>query len=90
MTPDGDRSAAVAPEPDAKDDAKHKAVPDAKDDLESPPMAELRAKLASSPDGLSQAAAEKRLIQYGPNEIEEEKTNLLLTFLTCFWVPSRG
>ena len=60
---------------------------DAKDDLESLPMAELQAKLASSPDGLSQAEAEKRLARYGPNEIEEEKTNLFLKFLTYFWGP---
>jgi H+-transporting ATPase len=46
--------------------------------------------LASSPDGLSQAEAQKRLIQYGPNEIEEKKTNPFLKFLTYFWVPSRG
>lgn len=50
-------------------------------------MAELQAKLGSSPDGLSQAEAEKRLTQYGPNEIEEKKTNLFLKFLTYFWGP---
>jgi H+-transporting ATPase len=44
-------------------------------------------KLTSSPDGLSQAEAQKRLIQYGPNEIEEKKTNLFLKFLTYFWGP---
>jgi H+-transporting ATPase len=47
----------------------------------------LQAKLGSSPDGLSQAEAEKRLTQYGPNEIEEKKTNPLLKFLTYFWGP---
>ncbi|OHB63679.1 MAG: plasma-membrane proton-efflux P-type ATPase, partial [Planctomycetes bacterium RBG_13_60_9] len=47
----------------------------------------MRAKLGSSPDGLSQAEAQKRLIQYGPNEIEEKKTNPLLKFLTYFWGP---
>ena len=41
--------------------------PDAKDDLKSLPMPELQAKLGSSPDGLSQAEAQKRLTQYGPN-----------------------
>jgi hypothetical protein len=40
-----------------------------KDDLKSLPMPELQAKLGSSPDGLSQAEAQKRLTQYGPNEI---------------------
>ncbi|HLN22393.1 MAG TPA: plasma-membrane proton-efflux P-type ATPase, partial [Patescibacteria group bacterium] len=41
----------------------------------------------SSADGLRQAEAEKRLAQYGPNEIEEKKTNLLLKFLSYFWGP---
>jgi H+-transporting ATPase len=61
--------------------------PDAKDDLKTLPLPELQAKLGSSPDGLSQAEAEKRLTQYGPNEIEEKKTNPLLKFLTYFWGP---
>jgi magnesium-transporting ATPase (P-type) len=59
----------------------------AKDDLKSLPMPELQAKLGSSPDGLSQAEAQKRLTQYGPNEIEEKKTNAFLKFLTYFWGP---
>jgi len=50
-------------------------------------MAELQVKLGSSPDGLSQAEAQKRLIQYGPNEIEEKKSNPFLKFLTYFWGP---
>ncbi|MGA2451796.1 MAG: plasma-membrane proton-efflux P-type ATPase, partial [Polyangiaceae bacterium] len=50
-------------------------------------MPALQARLGSSPDGLSQAEAEKRLVQYGPNEIEEKKTNPLLKFLTYFWGP---
>ena len=43
--------------------------------------------MGSSPEGLSQAEAEKRLTQYGPNEIKEEKTNPFLKFLTYFWGP---
>ena len=43
--------------------------------------------MGSSPDGLSQAEAQKRLTQYGPNEIEEKKTNPFLKFLTYFWGP---
>jgi len=70
-----------------KPDSKPGPKPDAKDDLKSLPMPELQAKLGSSPDGLSQAEAEKRLTQYGPNEIEEKKTNLFLKFLTYFWGP---
>ncbi len=67
------------PKPDAK--------PESKDDLKSLPMPEVEKKLESSPDGLSQAEAQKRLIQYGPNEIEEKKTNILLKFLAYFWGP---
>jgi len=61
--------------------------PEAKDDLKSLPLPEVEKKLASSPDGLSQAEAQKRLTQYGPNEIEEKKTNPFLKFLTYFWGP---
>ncbi|MGA2433988.1 MAG: plasma-membrane proton-efflux P-type ATPase [Bryobacteraceae bacterium] len=50
-------------------------------------MPEVEKQLGSSPDGLSQAEAEKRLTQYGPNEIEEKKTNPFLKFLTYFWGP---
>ncbi len=50
-------------------------------------MAELETKLKSSPDGLSQAEAQKRLTQYGPNEIAEKKTNEVLKFLSYFWGP---
>jgi H+-transporting ATPase len=60
---------------------------DSKDDLKSLPLAAVEKKLESSPDGLTQSEAEKRLTQYGPNEIEEKKTNLLLKFLTYFWGP---
>lgn len=58
-----------------------------KDDLKSLPMPELQKKLGSSPDGLTQKEAKKRLTQYGPNEIEEKKTNMFLKFLTYFWGP---
>ncbi len=61
--------------------------PDPKDDLKSLPMPEVEKKLGSSPDGLTQAEAQKRLTQYGPNEIEEKKTNLFLKFLSYFWGP---
>jgi len=50
-------------------------------------MPELLAKLGSSPDGLTQAEAQKRLTQYGPNEIAEKKDNPFLKFLTYFWGP---
>ncbi len=61
--------------------------PGSKDDLKSLPLAEVEKRLGSSPDGLSQAEAQKRLTQYGPNEIEEKKTNPLLKFLAYFWGP---
>jgi H+-transporting ATPase len=31
--------------------------------------------------------AKKRLTQYGPNELVDKKTNLLLEFLSYFWGP---
>ena len=64
-----------------------KAKPAAEDDLKTLPLAEVEKKLESSPDGLTQAEAQKRLVQYGPNEIKEEKTNAFLKFLTYFWGP---
>ena len=60
---------------------------ESKDDLESISMPDLQEKLGSSPDGLSQAEAQKRLTQYGPNAIEEKKANPFLKFLTYFWGP---
>ena len=68
-------------------DLKPGAKPESKDDLKSLPMAEVEKKLGSSPDGLTQAEATKRLTQYGPNELEEKKTNLILKFLGYFWGP---
>jgi H+-transporting ATPase len=40
-----------------------------------------------SPKGLSQEEAERRLAQFGYNELAEEKTNPLLKFLSYFWGP---
>ncbi|MEJ2613436.1 MAG: plasma-membrane proton-efflux P-type ATPase [Ignavibacteriaceae bacterium] len=61
--------------------------PKTTDDYKSMPLPDLEKKLESSPDGLTQAEAQKRLRQYGPNEIEEKKTNPLLKFLSYFWGP---
>ena len=61
--------------------------PDARDDLKSLPLTEVEKRLGSSPDGLRQADAQKRLAQFGPNEIEEKKTNPFLKFLSYFWGP---
>ncbi len=79
MNTNSDSSKAPDPKPGIKTNAS--------DDLKTLPMDELQAKLESSPEGLTQAEAQKRLLQYGPNEIEEEKTNLFLKFLTYFWGP---
>jgi H+-transporting ATPase len=75
----GQRKAPGSSKPGSKSDTK--------DDLKSLPLAEVEKKLGSSPEGLSQAQAQKRLTQYGPNEIEEKKTNPFLKFLSYFWGP---
>jgi len=62
-------------------------MPEFKEDLKSLSMPDLQRKLGSSPDGLSQAEAQKRLTQYGPNAIEEKIANPFLKFLTYFWGP---
>jgi H+-transporting ATPase len=71
--------------------AEPKSSPELKaapaDDLKSMPMPEVEKKLGSAPEGLTQVEAQKRLAQYGPNELEEKKTNLFLKFLSYFWGP---
>ena len=56
-------------------------------DLQKLPIAELQYRLSSSPEGLSEAEAKKRLSQYGLNEIVEKKSNALLKLLSYFWGP---
>jgi RHS repeat-associated protein len=68
-------------------ESKPESKLNAKNDLKSVPMPELEKTLGSSPDGLSKAEAEKRLTRYGPNEIQEQKTNPFLKLLTYFWGP---
>lgn len=51
-------------------------------------MADLQKRLAASPDWLSEAEAQKRLPQYGPNELEEKQTDPFLNFLSYFWGPT--
>jgi len=79
MNPNADQPKPPAFEPGSK--------PDAKDDLKSLSLAQVGKELGSSPNGLNEAEAQKRLTQYGPNEIEETKTSPLLKFLTYFWGP---
>ena len=84
MKPNADKS-----KPETKPGPKPEgsAKPESKDDMKSLPMPEFEKKLGSTPEGLSQAEAEKRLTQYGPNEIAEKKTNVILKFLGYFWGP---
>jgi H+-transporting ATPase len=70
----------------SKSDSKPSPKDD-KNDLKSLPMPELMKKLGASADGLTQAEATKRQAQYGPNQIEEKKTNEYLKFLSYFWGP---
>ena len=79
MAPNDAPSQAANPKPGSK--------PDPNQDLKSLSMPDLQAKLGSSPDGLTQAEAQKRLNQYGPNQIEEKKTNEILKLLNYFWGP---
>ena len=61
--------------------------PKTSNDFKSLPLPEVEKILGSSADGLTRAEAQKRLTQYGPNEIVEKKTNELLKFLSYFWGP---
>ena len=79
MKPNTDKPEAPEPKPGAK--------PEPKDDLKSLPMPEVMKRLNSSPDGLTDPEAKKRVGQYGANKIEEKKTNPFLKFLTYFWGP---
>jgi len=51
------------------------------------PLDQLIKRLNASLDGLSQTEVEKRLEQYGYNEIAEKESNPLLEFLSYFWGP---
>ncbi|MEP7244464.1 MAG: HAD-IC family P-type ATPase, partial [Gammaproteobacteria bacterium] len=79
MTPNADPTRTATSSPDSK--------PDTQEDLKSLPLSDVEKKLGSSAEGLTQAEAQKRLTQYGPNEIEGKKTNALLKFLAYFWGP---
>ena len=51
------------------------------------PIPDLLEKLSTSRDGLSSSEAQKRLQQYGRNEISEKKQSRLIAFLRYFWGP---
>ncbi|WP_158769765.1 plasma-membrane proton-efflux P-type ATPase [Paraglaciecola sp. L1A13] len=57
------------------------------DDLKTLPISEVEKILGTTPEGLTQLDATKRLSKFGPNEIQEKKTNLFLKFLSYFWGP---
>ena len=85
---------AIAEQPEAKlksPESKSRSKPEPKDDLKTLPMPEVEKQLGSSPEGLSQAEAQKRLAQYGPNEIAEKKTNPYSSNSSAIsGVPSHG
>jgi H+-transporting ATPase len=62
-------------------------APRTQNQLQTLATPEVEKQLGSSPEGLTQAEAAKRLAQYGPNELEEKKTNAFLKFLKYFWGP---
>jgi H+-transporting ATPase len=51
-------------------EAKPGSKPEANDDLKSLPLPAVEKRLESSPDGLTQVEAQKRLTQYGPSRRE--------------------
>ncbi|MBX0328444.1 plasma-membrane proton-efflux P-type ATPase [Oscillochloris sp. ZM17-4] len=67
--------------------AQPRAATAPKADLQTLPIAAVEQQLSTSPDGLTQAEAQRRLAQYGPNELAEKEVNPLLKFLSYFWGP---
>ena len=65
----------------------NKGKPNPKDDLKALPLSEVGKKLQSSAEGLTQTEAQKRLTQYGPNELQDKKVKPVLKFLSYFWGP---
>jgi H+-transporting ATPase len=57
------------------------------DEAKEADIDELLKKLSANQKGLSSSEAEKRLQQYGPNEIQEKKANPLKKLLGYFWGP---
>ena len=51
------------------------------------PVAEVLKRLSTTEKGLSASEAAKRLQQFGPNEIAEEKRSAIFAFLRYFWGP---
>jgi H+-transporting ATPase len=57
------------------------------EDAKKATVDETLSRLSATTEGLSSSEAQKRLQQYGPNEIPEKKENPLLKFLSYFWGP---
>jgi H+-transporting ATPase len=55
--------------------------------LKDAPLEQALKQLRTSPDGLSQAEAERRLHEFGYNELPETKPSVALIFLSYFWGP---
>jgi H+-transporting ATPase len=51
------------------------------------PLDDLWNQLKTSPSGLSDEDAKRRLEEHGPNELSEKATNPVLQFLSYFWGP---
>ncbi|MGB7819976.1 MAG: plasma-membrane proton-efflux P-type ATPase [Ornithinibacter sp.] len=67
--------------------AAHPETASVEGDLKTLPLPEVEKRLATSPEGISQAEAGTRLASYGPNELVESKPNTLFTLLGYFWGP---
>ncbi|KKG15650.1 metal ABC transporter ATPase [Methanosarcina sp. 2.H.T.1A.6] len=57
------------------------------DEAKEVSVAELLEKLSSSERGLTDSEAKERLQKYGPNEITEKKTSVIVKLLGYFWGP---
>ena len=57
------------------------------EDAKKATVNELLSRLSATKEGLSSSEAEKRLQQYGPNELPEKKANPVLKFLSYYWGP---
>jgi len=80
------RSGEADSEVDAREQP-HQAGHAGKDELKSLPLTRLQERLQASPEGLTQSEAQRRLTQYGYNEIAEKKVSAWRKLLSYFWGP---
>jgi H+-transporting ATPase len=57
------------------------------DEAKNASISDLKRALSSNEVGISKQESEKRLMQYGYNEISETKINPIIKFLRYFWGP---